>query len=185
MKKFIATLESISPYSQSRHHITSKLEKESADDYEKRTWREKVNSTPDGYICIPSMAFKNCLSEVAKYLSIKKPGKGKETYTKHFEAGILVVDGLTLPGKKEEVQGEWYHVPSDGKRGGGKRVMKCFPVIPHWKGDVLFHVPDETITLSVFQQHLKEAGNFIGIGRFRPRNNGFYGRFKVLHIKEV
>ena len=31
----------------------------------------------------------------------------------------------------------------------------------------------------VFEDHLKEAGNFIGVGRFRPRMNGFYGRFKV------
>ncbi len=185
MKKFIATLESISPYSQSRHHDTPKLEKESFDNYEKRTWRDKTNSTPDGYIFIPSMAFKNCLSEVAKYLSIKKPGDGKQTYTKHFEAGILVVDGLILPDKKDNIQGEWYHVPSNGKRGGGSRVMKCFPVIPYWKGNVEFIILDETITFKVFEDHLKEAGNFIGIGRFRPRNNGFYGRFKVLSIKEV
>ena len=26
---------------------------------------------------------------------------------------------------------------------------------------------------------LREAGKFIGIGRFRPRNNGYYGRFDV------
>ena len=42
----------------------------------------------------------------------------------------------------------------------------------------------ETITLSVFRKHLEEAGKFIGIGRFRPRNNGFYGRFEVKEIHE-
>jgi hypothetical protein len=37
----------------------------------------------------------------------------------------------------------------------------------------------------VFEHHLHEAGKFIGIGRFRPRNNGFYGRFDVLGVREV
>jgi len=129
------------------------------------------------------MAFKNCLSEAAKFLSVQIQGKGKATYTKHFEAGVLVMDALELPLKKEEVQGEWLFVPSDGKRGGGSRVMKCFPFIPNWKGEVKFYILDETITKDVFQKHLKEAGNFIGIGRFRPRNNGFYGRFKVVGLE--
>ena len=30
--------------------------------------------------------------------------------------------------------------------------------------------------------HLKEAGQFIGLGRFRPRKNGYYGRFEIVSI---
>jgi hypothetical protein len=129
------------------------------------------------------MAFKNCIAEIAKYLSVQIQGKGKSTYTKHFEAGVMVLDGLKLPVKKDEVPGEWLFVPSDGKRGSGKRVDRCFPVVHEWKGDVQFHILDDVITPDVFEQHLKDAGNFIGIGRFRPRNNGYYGRFKVNKIK--
>jgi hypothetical protein len=81
------------------------------------------------------------------------------------------------------VDGEWLFVPATGKRGDGKRVDKCFPVVPKWSGDVHFYILDETITERVFCQHLEEAGKFIGIGRFRPRNNGFYGRFSVEAIK--
>lgn len=178
-----ATLESISAYSQSKYYNVPKLEKEKAADYERRTWRERCHTTEDGNIFIPPMSIKNCLSEVAKYLSVKVEGKGKATYTKHFEAGILVMDGIILPEKKETVEGEWFFVPSDGRRGGGSRVEKCFPVIRHWKGEAVFYVLDETITEKVFEYHLAEAGNFIGLGRFRPRNNGFYGRFKALEIK--
>jgi hypothetical protein len=96
---------------------------------------------------------------------------------------VMVLDGLKLPVKKDEVPGEWLFVPSDGKRGSGKRVDRCFPVVHEWKGDVQFHILDDVITPDVFEQHLKDAGNFIGIGRFRPRNNGYYGRFKVNKIK--
>lgn len=180
MRQVVVSLESISPYSQSRHYTTEKLPKENARDYEARTWRDRLHVNGDGKVFIPPMAFKNCLSEAAKFLGRQIPGKGKATYTKHFEAGVLVVDGLPLPVSKDEVEGEWLFVPSDGKRGGGKRVDKCFPLIREWSGDVMFYVLDETITEEVFTEHLKEAGNFIGIGRFRPRNNGMYGRFKCL-----
>lgn len=183
MRTAIATLKSISPYSQSKAHFTEKQDKEGHDDYEKRTWRERMHVNEGGHVFIPPMCFKNGIAEVAKFLSVNIPGKGKATYTKHFEAGILVTEPLVLPAKKDDVDGEWYFVPSDGRRGGGKRVLKCFPVIPEWSGDVKFYVLDDTITPPVFEHHLKEMGQFIGIGRFRPRNNGFYGRFAVEKVK--
>jgi hypothetical protein len=175
----LATLKSISPYSQSRYHATEHLERESHDDYEKRTWRERLHVNKDGHVFIPPMSFKNSLSEGAKYLSMKVPSGGKATYTKHFEAGILVMDPLVLPIKKTDVTFDALFVPSDGRRGGGSRVMKQFPLIPEWRGTVLYHVLDDTITEPVFKKHLRETGNFIGIGRFRPRNNGYYGRFTI------
>jgi len=182
MREAVATLKSVSPYSQSRFYNTEKLNKENHADYEKRTWRDRLHVNKDGFVFVPPMAFKNCLSEAAKYLSIQIPGKGKATYTKHFEAGVLCMDPLILPIKKDDVEGEWLHVPSDGRRGGTKRVEKCFPVIHEWNGDVVFHILDDTITEDVFENHLIQAGQFIGLGRFRPRNNGYYGRFSVEEI---
>lgn len=182
MKTAVVTLESISPYSQSRPMDAPHLEKESPKDYEARCWRNRLHVDEKGQVFIPPMTFKNCLSEIAKYLGQKIQGKGQATYTKHFEAGVLVVDGLVLPLKPDEVEGEWLFLNSDGKRGGGKRVWKCYPKIPKWSGEVRFLIVDETITNSVFEQHIREAGNYIGIGRFRPRNNGYYGRFTVKKI---
>ena len=182
IRNIIAELKSISPYSQSKFYQVPKFDKERPDDYEKRTWRERLHVNKDGFVIIPPMAFKNALSEAARYLSIQIPGKGKSTYTKHFEAGVMVVEPLILPIKKEDVQGEWLHVPSDGRRGGSTRVLKCFPLIQEWRGDVVFHVLDKTITIDVFKNHLEQAGQFIGLGRFRPRNNGYYGRFEVVNL---
>jgi hypothetical protein len=179
MRTVIAALESVSPYSQSKHYKIPKSEKENAADYEMRTWRERCHYDEKGNLFMPPMAFKNCLSEVAKFLGQQIPGKGKSTYTKHFEAGIIITEGISLPVKKDKVEGEWFFVPADGRRGGGKRVEKCFPVIREWKGELTAYILDDTITADVFKYHLEQAGAFIGIGRFRPRNNGFYGRFKV------
>lgn len=182
MKTAICRLKSAAPYSQSKHIDAEKLDKETADAYEKRTWRERMHVNEDGNVFIPPMAFKNCLSEAAKYLSIQIPGKGKSTYTKHFEAGVLVTDPLDLGIKASEVPGLWLYVPSDGVRGGSKRVSKCFPLIKEWSGEVTFHILDETVTQDVFTKVLTEAGKFIGVGFFRPRNNGYYGRFTVEEI---
>ncbi len=183
MRIATCTLESVSPYSQSRKHDEPKLAKEGADDYEHRTWRSKLHVTEDGHVFIPPMAFKNCIDECAKFLSIQVPGKGKSTYTRHFEAGILVIDGLVLAAKAADIPGEWLWMNADGVHGSGKRVKRCFPLIKDWSGAVTFYVADMTITEEVFEQHLHEAGQFIGIGRFRPRNRGFYGRFAVKKIK--
>lgn len=185
MKTATAHLKSVSPYSQSRHVNTGefpKLDKESNADYERRMWRERVHADGNGMLYIPPMAFKNCLSEAAKYLSIQIPGKGKSTYTKHVEAGVLVVDPLPLPIRKDDVEGEWLFLPSDGVRGSGKRVDKCYPLIRQWEGNVKFLIFDDTVTEKVFEHILSEAGKFVGIGRFRPRNAGFYGRFAVEDI---
>ncbi len=182
MKRALCHLVSMSPYSQSKFIQEPKLKTETHADFEKRTWIQRAHWNEDGQLFIPPMSFKNCLSEAAKYRSIQIPGKGKSTYTKHFEAGVLVVDPLVLPTTRDSILHEWLHVPSDGRRGGTKRVEKCFPLVPRWEGHVEFLILDETITQEVFAEHLNDAGSFIGIGRFRPRQNGFYGRFTVKSI---
>lgn len=185
MKVYIAVLESTAPYSQSKHHQEPKLDRENAQDYEARTWRSRMHVNDKGEVFIPPMAFKNCLSDAAKFVSIQIPGKGKSTYTKHFEAGLMVLDEVSLGVKINKVEGEWVFVPSDGRRGGTTRVAKCFGKIPSWKASVKIHVIDETITKDVLQKHFEAAGELVGIGRWRPRNNGLYGRFKVLSLKEA
>jgi hypothetical protein len=194
MKTAIVTLNSVSPYSQSRVISEKKPAKEGHEDFEKRTWKQRMHVAKSGNVFIPPTAFKNCISDAAKFLSIQVPGKGKSTYTKNFEAGLLVTEPLELDVTPDDVDGEWLFVPASGRRGDGKRVWKCFPYIPEWTGEIKFLILDETVMdttelggkeQTVFEYVLDEAGKFIGIGRFRPRNNGFYGRFEVASVKWI
>lgn len=178
----IASLVSNSPMSQGKM-LSEKRPRETHQAHEERCWTERMHCTEDGYVFIPPFAFKNCIAEAARFLGKQIPGKGKSTYTKHFEAGVLVLEPLVLAIKRDEVKPQQMFVPADGKRGGSKRVMKYFPRIEKWSGDVTFHILDTTITLDVFREHLEQAGQFIGIGSFRPRNNGIWGRFLVKDIK--
>jgi hypothetical protein len=197
MKTITVKLASVSAYSQSRHYSeveVPRLNKEKNDEYERRTWRNRLHKNEEGYVVMPIMSFKNCISEAAKFLSLRITGSGKATYTKHVEAGVMVDPShpVILPVKVENVIGEPFFVPSDGIRGSGKRVEKIFPMIPNWKADISLFVFDETVLNTeevtensktvrkiALQYIIEQAGLFIGLGRFRPRNNGFYGRFGV------
>ena len=179
MKTCKVKIKGITPYSQSKPYETRKLPQEIAKDYEERTWRERMHYDGDDNVFIPLTSIKNCLSEAARYLSQQIPGKGKSTYTKHFEAGIIVVDNIPLNVKKDKAESEWCFVPADGKRGSGKRVWKCFPIFRKWEGVTTINVLDEIITKEVMEAHLTGGGAFIGLGRFRPRNNGYYGRYEA------
>ena len=183
MKVVRATLERLSPYSQSKHHNTPYLTDELYGAYEQRTWRSRLHVDSDGKVFIPPMALKNSISECALFKSEKIPGKGNAKWTKHFEAGILVTEGIDTGLLAADVKGEWLFLNADGRRGGGKRVMRCMPVIPHWKGATEYYLLDEIITKEVFERNLEWAGQIIGIGRFRPRKNGFYGRYKIVELE--
>jgi hypothetical protein len=177
------TLKAISPYSQSRAHESPKKEKETHDAYEQRTWREKAHFDADSAVFIPPMSLKMALDAGAKYLQLQIPGKGKSTYTKHFASGCLVLEPAFVGVHKDNLLCDRIYANADGVRGSGKRVWKYFPRVDNWKVDVDFHVYDDAITREVFEKVLGEAGRFIGIGRFRPQNGGFYGRFAVEKVK--
>lgn len=183
MIKVQVKLKSAGPYGQSKGYLAEKLNKESAADYEKRTWRERCHYDDKGQVYIPPGALRGTIQDAAKYLSIRIPGKGKSTYTKHFNAGLDVHDVLYLGVHKDKIHGQWLFVPSDGKAGGSKRVWKQFPYVSAWEGIATFYVLDETITKDVFAETLIEAGKFIGMGFFRPARKGFWGRFSVESIK--
>lgn len=178
------TLEGMSPYSASR--VLEDREKaagESHDDHERRTWNQRLNVDSAGQGIIPPMAFAKAIQEAAKRYAGKIVGKGNTTWTKYFEAGIMVLDPLVLPVTRETVKGEWLFVPSDGIPGSGKRVMKCFPVVHQWGGDVTVHVVDDEITPQIFEKVAGLAFSLVGVGRFRPEKRGVYGRAAVKEIK--
>jgi len=182
MKTARCHLKSVSPLQFSRYYGVDeapKKEKESPDDYERRTWRHRAHYDKDGKVFIPPMMFKKSLEEAAKFLSLKIPGKGQATWTKHFLAGTLVVDPLYVGITKDELEPLTLFVPADGVRGSGKRVSKIFPILPQWEGKIDYLILDDTITEKAFLQHIAEAGKLIGIGAFRPRSGGYFGRYKV------
>ena len=138
----------------------------------------------------PPGALKNSIAEAAKFLALKIPGGKSATYTKHCEAGLAVIKPVELGVRAKDVQPETLFLPSDGKRGSGKRVWKTYPTLLEWGGDVEVVILDETVLQTsqrsgnpILQDICEGAGQFIGFGRFRPRQNGWYGRFTIEDFK--
>ena len=183
MKICTVKLESTNPISFSRYLNIPKLANEDDAQREERTWRERMHVNQDGNVMIPPMMFKKCLSGAAQYLGDKIPGRRGSTFSQKFKSGVMCFEPIILPEKKDDVEGEWLYVPSDGRPGGRSRVPKCFPVIRKWQGTVSFRIIEDSITEEVFRKHLNKAGELIGIGRFRPAQDGFYGTFRVAEFR--
>ena len=191
MLKVTCSIIGVTPFSFGAPIQSKKNTGENHDAFEERTWRERMHLNANGECYIVPGALKNCLAEVAKYLSETVPGKGKATYTKHFEAGIICSEPMVLCDstgaviKGKDVDGERVFVPSDGRRGGTTRVWKTFPVLPSWRTSAEFLVVDPILIdkPGKIGEYIGHAGKFIGMGRFRPRNNGYYGRFNIENFK--
>lgn len=182
MKVCLATLRSVTPYSQSKAVDPDqfpKLEKEGADDYDKRLWREKATVDGNGIVCLPAMALKMSIDEAVKRLNIGIPGRGKSTYTKFFTAGQICEADVPIGIHKDALEYIDIWANADGVRGSGKRVRRRFPVVKEWSGVARFAILDDIIPEKVFEKALTEAGRLVGIGRFRPEKGGFLGRFTV------
>ena len=175
-----ATLTGVSPLSQSGFFKSEKPDKETHDAFERRCWREKMHTTEAGEVFIPPAAFKFAVAKAAEMLSIKIPGGGQAKYTKNFKSGVLVLAAPIIKGAKaDDFRGEWINANSDGRRGSGKRVARCFPTVDKWEVDVEFLILDDVITEDIFRRVLEESGKFVGVGMHRPENGGYKGRYQV------
>jgi hypothetical protein len=164
------------------------FEKKKSDDtheqFEERTWQQKVRQTASGDVYVQPFALKNALEAAGSRLNMKLTGKA--TYTKLFRQGVMINDEIILKSSSgkpitiEDIRPIPMFVPSDGKRGSGKRVMRIFPQLHSWTAEVEVVCFDQRLTREVVQTHLEEAGKFIGFGSMRVENGGVAGRFAVV-----
>lgn len=176
-----------SSYSQSAKHEEPFLDRESHEDYDNRTWREKCTTNKQGQVAIPAMALKQCIDSVAFKLGEKVPNRRGATFKSFFASGFFCdADVPIANGKiitKQDAESVRINAHSTGKRGSGSRVPRRFPVFHKWHGVAEFTILDDVITPEVFERHVKAAGMIVGIGRFRPENGGTNGRFRVTKVE--
>ena len=184
MKASIATvtLASLSPMTQSRQHDAPRLEGESHDAYDVRTWRNKLHvETRDGksVIVIPQTGIHQAIAQAAKYSKKQIPGQGKATWTAKFAAGIMLTENPSTGIDPASVPCVVISANADGVRGSGKRVTRRFPQMLSWSSTFDVIILDPIITEPVFREMVELAGMFVGLGQFRPQSLGSNGRFKI------
>jgi hypothetical protein len=189
MRKCKVSIENIpgSPYSQSAQHDTPKLDRETHEDHDARTWRDKCTVNAAGQVCIPAMALKQAIDTSAYKLGVKVPGRRGAMFKSFFASGFIcdgdvpIQNGKAITKKDADMVKIQAH--ANGKRGSGSRVPRRFPQFPKWSGVAEFTIIDPIITPDIFELHLKAAGMVVGLGRFRPENGGTNGRFRFTKIE--
>jgi hypothetical protein len=157
---------------------------ETHEQLEERVWKMKVRQNEAGQVYIQPFALKNALEAAGSRLNMKLTGKA--TYTKLFRQGVSISEDIVLHSKEgkpitiDDVRPIPMFVPSDGKRGSGKRVMRIFPQLSSWQATVEVICFDSRLTEEIVKAHLEEAGKFIGFGSMRVENGGVAGRFAVV-----
>lgn len=62
------------------------------------------------------------------------------------------------------------------------RVIVIRPKWTTWEAEFNLRVDNDTITPETVKEIISNAGNYVGIGSFRPTNNGYFGRYKIENI---
>lgn len=65
------------------------------------------------------------------------------------------------------------------------RVICIRPKWSNYKAKFTLLVDNDTVTKETVKEIIENAGNFIGIGSFRPVNNGKFGRFRLVSLREI
>jgi hypothetical protein len=186
MRQCLVKIEGVTPYSASRAVDDEDFPRgsdETVGQWDRRVWREKATRNPEGFVCVPAMAFKMGCDEAAKRLAIKVSERGKTHWTKYFQAGQICDEDMSIGVRVEDMESISIWANADGVRGSGKRVKRVFPYIRKWSGEARFSILDDTIPIPVFERVLTASGLLVGVGRFRPEKGGFNGRFTVGEFK--
>jgi len=62
------------------------------------------------------------------------------------------------------------------------RVICIRPKWNKWNAEFTLMIDNDTITKETVTEIIQNAGQYIGIGSFRPTNNGMFGRFELESI---
>jgi hypothetical protein len=173
-------LKSASPYSASRQLLDMERgAREAHDVYDERTWQHKMHVNEAGNIIIPGVAFTSAILDAQQVDGAKIPGKRSATYAKLFEKTIRVFESLDTGQPLSAAICEKLSMNADGKRGSGSRVLRSFPKLEQWSGEIEVTVLDPSIPEEIVERAVQMAGSFIGVGRWRVQNRGNNGRFSV------
>jgi hypothetical protein len=186
MKEFKVEIEGVSPYMQHR------MDDEKLENWEKKRGliveREDVSkedqvraeyhsyNDADGFYMPAEHLVGSFINAGALVKS--KVGNGKKSM-KNIVAGMFSIKEPKLRLPKEYEIDKRSAVNKNVKA----RIITVRPKWSKWGATFTLVVDNDTITKDTVEQIVEYAGSYIGVGSFRPTNNGPFGRFKLKSIK--
>jgi len=133
-----------------------------------------------GKLFIPGAQIRGALIGAGTYV------KGKVgTQTKSMKSTVAA---MFYPDEEEIlIKPQKYEIKKDSavNRNIKARVIVIRPMFKDWSAEFTLNVDNDTITKETVHKILEYAGQYVGIGSWRPTNNGMYGRFDVASFKET
>ncbi len=182
MKKYKVKISGITPYMQHR------MDDQKLEEWEKNRKQiiERNNiskedqvraefhsyNDKDGFY-IPSEHIKGSL--IGGGTMVKSKVGNSRKSMKNIVAGMFFIEEEKLRLSKEYVIDKRSAVNRNIKA----RIIVIRPKWENWKAEFTLLIDNDTITKETIKEIITNAGNFIGIGSFRPTNNGSFGRFKL------
>lgn len=187
MKQFKIKIKGLTPYMQHR------MDDKKLEQWEKQ--RGKIMERPEAsqedatraeYHCyrnaygkcfIPADQIRGSLINAGTYMKAKVGGKSRSMK--------IIVAATFMPTPEQILLPDYDAVD---KRSGVNRNVKAriITIRPKWTSwEVNFDllVYEDTITKETVKELLTYAGSYVGIGSFRPTNNGMFGRFEVISVE--
>jgi hypothetical protein len=133
----------------------------------------------DGVCYIPSDHIRGALIAAGSFVKSKVGGRSKSMKTIVAAMFMPVPEQIALP-----------DYDAIDKRSAVNQNIKgrVITVRPKWtKWEVIFvlQVDEDSISLDAISQIIEYAGKYVGIGSFRPVNNGLFGRFSLHSIELI
>lgn len=127
----------------------------------------------DGKCYIPSDQIRGALINAGSYVKAKVGGRSKSM--KQIVAAMFMVSPEQIIIPDYDVIDKRSAVNRNIKA----RVISIRPKWTNWEVEFTLLVMNSTITKETIQEIISHAGNYVGIGSFRPTNNGMFGRFEL------
>lgn len=136
----------------------------------------KVHRMPDGDPHVPVTMAMSCFIAAGQFCRLD--GKRQVSTAKSTVLpGLLTIEDRYLPltPKAYEVDVQQGRNPN-----GGEAVCIVRPRFDEWGFDLTLKVDQSEIALATIRELVDIAGNRIGLGDFRPKCKGTFGRFTVV-----
>lgn len=189
MKKYAISIRFLTPYMQHRmddvslaewekcrKQIIERPEVSQADNHsaEYHCYRNQ-----DGQCFIPAEHIRGSLIDAGTYMKSKVGNKSKSMRTIVAATFMVTPDEIAIS--------DWDTI--DKRSAVNKNIKGRVMVIrPKWlnlSATFVLECHEPTITIETIRQLFSYAGNFCGIGSYRPTKNGLFGRFELADIEEI
>lgn len=179
MKTIEVTIKGITPLLMHRFPMAG-----AEDTSKKRTgvpnWKDEAEVAlyrdEKGQIYEPASHIEGTLKQASKTLKI--PGKRGATYSKLIGSAVSV-EPDAIPHKITD-----YTIDARPVVVQRARIVRYRPIFKDWELSFSILIGDEQIPSEVVKLALDYAGQYVGIGDFRPGRGGKFGKFIVTNFEE-